>query len=102
MEKLQHIAIYTFILLIPVAWTISSLVAGYKEKNRHSEVTDALVFFIAQQKDNAAFATYAVQELARQKSLIVMRDEDGVISVRALDTAGKDEAREALKADRPQ
>lgn len=102
MEKLQHIAIYTFILLIPSAWILSSVVAAYKEKNRHSEVSRTITYLLNQQQNHAEFATHAVQELARQKSLIVMRDEDGILSVRALDTAGKDEVNKALKADRTQ
>lgn len=102
MEKLQNIALYTFVFLLPFAWIISSAVAAYKEKNRHSEVTSAITYFINQQKDNTAFAMHAVQELSRQKSLIVMRDEDGILSVRAVDTAGKDAVNEALKTDRSQ
>lgn len=101
-ELYKDVAISTLMLVTPFAWVISSGVSAYKEKNRHAEITSAITYFMKQQEDNNAFAIHAVQELSRQKSLIVMRDEDGVLSVRALDTAGKGEVNEALKADRSQ
>lgn len=98
MEKFKDIAIFVFLCGFPLAWMVNSAVAGWKEKNRHMEISACIDFLMQEKRDTAAFALRAVEALARQKSLVVVRDEEGNLTVRALDTAGQEEVRRALDA----
>lgn len=89
---------------VPIAVIISTAVSGWKERHRHIEV-NGFIRLLAEQTRTTREANVKVLEnaigvLARQKSLIAIQDSDGNFTIKALDTAEKEEVREALQRQR--
>ena len=96
----------TWILLagLPIAFIVSSSVSGWKEYHRHIEV-NAFIHLLTEQtrrthEENTGVMKDALRVLARQKSLIAIQDSDGNFTIKALDTAEKEEVKEALQRQR--
>ena len=95
--KFADLAVSAFLILFPLAWLASSAYATWKEYHRHIEQIKTID---AMRRNNAATENILEKCLiawVNQKTLIVYRDEDGFIQVKAVDTAGVEEINNVLK-----
>ena len=89
--KFADLAVSAFLILFPLAWLASSAYATWKEYHRHIEQIKTID---AMRRSDSATNTILARCLiawVNQKSLILYRDEDGTLQVRAIDTAGREE-----------
>lgn len=89
--KFADLAVSVFLILFPLAWLASSAYATWKEYHRHIEQMETIDSM--RKSDSATNTLLAKCQFAwmNQKTLIVYRDEDGLVQVRSVDTAGREE-----------
>jgi hypothetical protein len=95
--EFKEFAISAAIILFPVAWLVSAAVGAWDSYKRQKQEMERL--YANTKKDTALFGAVhdAIQALAKQKSLIVLRNDDGSMEVRALSTAGQDEVKRVFQ-----
>ena len=89
--KFTDLAVSAFLILFPLAWLASSAYATWKEYHRHIEQMETID---SMRKSDSATNNLLAKCLfawVNQKTLIVYRDEDGLVQVRSVDTAGREE-----------
>lgn len=95
--KFADLAVSAFLILFLLAWLASSTYATWKEYHRHIEQIKTIDNM---RRNNAATESILEKCLiawVNQKTLVVYRDEDGFIQVKAVDTAGVEEINNILK-----
>ncbi|MDR2893037.1 MAG: hypothetical protein LBV80_08140 [Deltaproteobacteria bacterium] len=95
--EFKEIAELILLFAIFAGWMSYVAVSAYKEKNRHSEVTECVQVFLKRMEKDTANVAQAINKIIEQKTLMIVKDEDGNLEVRALNVATQEEVVQALK-----
>ena len=95
--KFADLAVSAFLILFPLAWLASSAYGAWKEYHRHIEQVEMLNNMRRTDGELYTILANCLTTWVNQKSLILYRDEDGALQVRAIDTAGREEINKLLE-----